>query len=47
MLLITELIQTVCASVPALEDIVKPFAGLTLMVPLALTEPQPPAKGIL
>ncbi len=47
MLVIAVLIQTVCALVPAAELNVIVLSGVTVMVPVALTVPQPPVNGML
>ena len=41
------LIQSVCASVPAAELLAIVLFGLTVIVPVALTNPQPPVNGIV
>ena len=41
------LIQRVCASVPTAELLAIVLFGLTVMVPVALTKPQPPVNGIV
>jgi hypothetical protein len=41
------LIQRVWASVPAAELLAIVLFGLTVMVPVALTNPQPPVNGIV
>ena len=47
MLVIAVLIQTVCALVPAAEVSVIVLFGVTVIVPVALTFPQPPVNGML
>ena len=44
MFVIGVLIQTVCAFVPAGEVSVIVLLGVTVIVPLAVTEPHPPVK---
>ena len=44
MLVIAVLIQTVCALVPAAEVSVMVLFGVTVIVPVAVTTPQPPVK---
>jgi hypothetical protein len=41
------LIQSVCASVPAAELLAIVLFGVTVIVPVAFTVPQPPVKGIV
>ena len=43
-LVIAVLIHTVCASVPAADVNVMVLLGVTVMVPFAVIEPQPPVK---
>jgi hypothetical protein len=40
-------IQSVCASVPAAELLAIVLFGVTVIVPVAFTVPQPPVKGIV
>ena len=44
---IVVLIHFVCASVPTADVLVLVFAGLTVIVPVAFTLPQPPVNGML
>ena len=39
-------IQTICASVPSAELRVIVLSGVTVIVPVALTVPHPPVRGI-
>ncbi|NDA94389.1 MAG: hypothetical protein EBX90_14120 [Betaproteobacteria bacterium] len=41
------LIQSVCASVPTAELLAIVLFGVTVIVPVALTVPQPPVNGIV
>ena len=41
------LIQRVCASVPTAELLAIVLFGLTVIVPVALTNPHPPVNGIV
>jgi hypothetical protein len=47
MLVIAVLTHSVCASVPATELNVAVLAGVTVMVPVALTDPHPPVNNML
>src|SRR4249919_3642610 len=47
MFVIAVLIHTVCASVPAAELNVIVLSGVTVIVPVAFTLPQPPVSGML
>ncbi len=47
MLVTALLIHTVCASVPTAELNVIVLSGVTVMVPVAFTLPQPPVSGML
>jgi hypothetical protein len=44
---IAVLIQRVCASVPTAEVLAIVLFGVTVIVPVAFTEPQPPVNGIV
>ena len=47
MFVIAVLIQSVCASVPTAELLAIVLFGVTVIVPVALTVPQPPVNGIV
>ena len=47
MLVIAALTHTVCAFVPTAELNVIVLVGVTVIVPVAFTKPQPPVNGIL
>ena len=46
MFVIAVLIHLVCAFVPTAEESATVLAGVPVIVPVALTDPQPPVKGI-
>jgi hypothetical protein len=47
MFVMAVLIHSVCASVPAAELLAIVLFGVTVMVPVAFTVPQPPVNGIV
>ena len=47
MFVMAVLIQSVCASVPAAELRAIVLFGVTVIVPVAFTVPQPPVNGIV